>query len=77
MIHRHRLRWYGHVLRKDENDSVTKCVDYEVEDVRHRGRRKKTWNEVIEKDCHTQQVQLCKKDAVDRIKRIKLINDVA
>ena len=37
----HRLRWYGHVLRKDENDWVKKCMDCEVEGVRPRGRRKK------------------------------------
>ena len=25
-----RLRWYGHVLRKDDDDWVKKCMDYEV-----------------------------------------------
>jgi len=28
-------------------------MDFEVEGVRPRGRPKKTWSEVIEKDCHT------------------------
>jgi len=49
VIQRHRLRWYGHVLRKDENDWVQRCADYEVEGVRPRGRPKKTWSEVTEK----------------------------
>jgi len=28
VVQRHGLRQYGHVLRKDENDQVKKCVDY-------------------------------------------------
>jgi len=36
-----RLRWYGHVLRKEDNDWVKKCMDYEVEGARPRGRPKK------------------------------------
>jgi len=36
-------RWYGHVLRKDENDWVKKCMDFEVEGTRPRGKPKKTW----------------------------------
>jgi len=41
-----------------------KCVDYEVDGVRPRGRPKNTWSEVIEKDCQTREI--CKEDAVDR-----------
>jgi len=74
VIQRHRLRWYGHVLRKDENDLGKKCTDFEVEGVRARGRPKKTWSEVIEKDRQTP--QLCKEDAVDSTKWRKLIKDV-
>ena len=58
LVQRHKLRWYGLVLRKDENNWV-KCVDYDVEGVRPRDRSKKTWSEVIQKDCQTQQI--CKK----------------
>jgi len=39
-VQRNWLRWYAHVLRKDENDWVKKCIDYEVEGVRPRGRPK-------------------------------------
>ena len=42
--------WYGHVLRKDD-DWVQKCVEYEAEGPRPRGRPKRTWREVVEKDC--------------------------
>jgi len=38
----------GMVLRKDENGWVRKCMDFEVDGVRPRGRPKKTWGEVIE-----------------------------
>jgi len=42
-----RLRWYGHVLRKDDDDWVKKCMEYEVEGPRPRGRPKRTWKEVV------------------------------
>jgi len=42
VVWRHRLRCCGHVLRKDKNDLVKKCMDYEVGGVRPRGRPKKT-----------------------------------
>jgi len=35
------------VLRKDDNDWVKKCMEYEVEGVRPRGRRKRTWREAV------------------------------
>jgi len=38
VVQQHRLGWYGHVLRNDENDWVKKCTDYEVERVRRTGR---------------------------------------
>jgi len=46
-----RLRWYGPVLQKEDNDWVKKWMEYEVEGVRPRGRPKKTWREIVEKDC--------------------------
>ena len=30
---------------------VKKCMEYEVEGTRPRGRPKKTWREIVEKDC--------------------------
>jgi len=49
-------------------------MDFEVEDVRPRGRLKKTWTEVIEKDCQGRQI--CMENAMDHRKRRKLIEDV-
>ena len=40
-----------HVLRKDDDDWVKKCMEHEVEGSRPRGRPKKTWKEVVREDC--------------------------
>ena len=31
VLQQNRIRWYGHVLRKDDDDWVKKCMEYEVE----------------------------------------------
>jgi len=31
VLQQNRLRWYGHVLQKEDNDWVKKCMEYEVE----------------------------------------------
>jgi len=43
------LRWYGHVLQKEDNDWVKKCMEYEMEGSRPKGRPKRTWGEVVQK----------------------------
>ena len=47
----YRLRWYGHVQRRELDESV-RTVDQMVEDpyVRNRGRSERTLNEVIQRD---------------------------
>ena len=62
ILHQNRLRWYGHVLRKEDTDWVKKCMKYEVEGSRPRGRPKRTWKEVVQKDC--QACNLNSEDAV-------------
>ena len=62
--------WYGHVLRKDDDDWVKKCMEYEVEG----SRPKRTWREVVREDCQAR--KLNKEDAVDRCKWRKMIKDV-
>jgi len=37
------------VLRKEDNDWVKKCMEYEVEGHRPTGRPKRTWREVVER----------------------------
>ena len=56
VLQQNRLRWYGHVLRKD-NDWVKKYMEYEAEGPRPRGRPKRTWREVVEKDCQARKMK--------------------
>ena len=52
ILQQNSLRW--HVLRKEDTDWVKKCTEYteyEVEGSRPRGRPKRTWGEVVQKDC--------------------------
>jgi len=53
---------------------VKKCMVCEVEGPRPRGRPKRTWREVVEKDY--QACKLNKEDAMDRSEWRKLIKDV-
>jgi len=49
ILQQNRLRWYGHVLRKEDTDWVKKCMEYEVEGSRPRGRPKRTWKRLCKK----------------------------
>jgi len=73
ILQQNRLRWYGHVLRKDD-DWMKRCMEYEVEGSRPRGRPKRTRKDVVREDC--QALKLYKEDAVDRCKWRKVIKEV-
>ena len=74
LLQQNRLRWYGHVLRKDDNDWVKKCMEYEVVGFSPRGRPKRTWLEVVQRDC--QVCGLSKDDAMVRSRWRKMIRMV-
>ena len=59
-----RLRWFGHVERKDQRDWVSACRDMSVTGQRGRGRGRKTWKECIYDDM--KKMKLRKEDAQDR-----------
>ena len=61
-------------LRKDDDDWVKKCMEYEVEGSRPRGRPKRTWKEVVREDCQAR--KLNKEDSMDRCKWRKVIKEV-
>jgi len=58
------------VLRKEDNDWVKKCMEYEVEG----SRPKRTWREVVREDCQARKLNT--EDAMDCSKWRKLIKDV-
>ena len=51
---------------------VKKCMEYEAQGSRPRGRPKRIWREVVGKDCRALKY---KEDAVDRSRWRKLIKD--
>jgi len=60
------LRWYGHVPRKEDNNWVKKCREYEVEGSK----------EDLERGCAKRNCQahkLNREDAVDRSRWTKLM----
>jgi len=61
------------VLQKEDNDWVKKCMEYEVEGARPKGRPKKTCTEIVEKDC--QACKLNREDDMDRNRWRKQIRD--
>jgi len=66
MIKKSRLRWFGHVERKDDNDWVKRCITWEVEGIRPRGCPKKTWWDCNKNDMES--LGLSQKDAQSRSK---------
>jgi len=50
VMRRGRLRWFGHIERKDKEDWVSKCRSLEVGGLRGKGRGRKTWNECVKDD---------------------------
>ena len=68
ILQQNRLRWYWHVLRKEDTDWVKKCMECEVEGSRPRGRGHV---EVVQKDCQAHNFN--KEDAMDHGRWKKLI----
>ena len=64
VLRRRRLRWFGHVQRKQDDEWVKKCMEFKVEGSRSRGRPKKSWMEVIGNDM--KKLGLKKEDALQR-----------
>jgi len=61
------------VLQKEDNDWVKKCMEYQVEGARPRGRLKKTWQKIVAKDCQARKLK--REDAVDYNRQRKQIRD--
>ena len=59
------VRWYGHVLRRDDGHVLGKALEFEVKGKRKRGRPKKTWKTQVEKESKSVGLQT-EKDAMNR-----------
>ena len=42
------IRWYGHVLRKEDENVIVKALKFEVSGNRGTGRPKQTWKKQVE-----------------------------
>ena len=60
------MRWYGRVLRREEDDILRKSLCFKVESQRRRGRLRKTWKNQVEDDIR--KIGLKKEDALNRSK---------
>ena len=65
---------FGRVVMWNDDDWVKKCMEYEVEGPRPRGRPKRSWREVVREDCQARKMN--KEDAIDHCKWRKTIKDV-
>ena len=50
LVRRSRLRWFSHVVRKDDQQWVKKCMDFKVDGSAGRGRPRKSWLECVNDD---------------------------
>ena len=49
-IREQRLRWYGHVMRREDEMSIKKTLQKPVTGKRLRGRQRKRWKDTVKKD---------------------------
>ena len=61
-----RLRWYGHISRREVEQDIRRVMEMEVEGNRGRGRPKRRWMDCVEKDMEVK--RLTKEDAENRVK---------
>ena len=60
------VRWYGHVLRRDNWHVLRKALEFEVKGKRKQGQPKKMWKTQVEKE--SKSVGLEKKDTMNQAK---------
>ena len=69
------VRWYGHVLRRDDDSVLRVALNLEVSGKRKRGRPKKTRKKQMEEE--TEKIDLKKEDALRRDKWSDEVRSIA
>ena len=59
-----RLRWFGHVQRRDKDDSTRKILQMEVDGKRNRGRPKLRWRDLVKDDMARNQMTTAMADMI-------------
>lgn len=68
-----RLRWIGHILRKDEDSTTSQVWMNEPDGQRPRGRPKSRWKDRIKQDFR--RLEIREEDAQDRVKWRQAVNE--
>ena len=68
-------RWYGHVLRRDNDDVLRRALDFEVAERSGCGQPNMTRKRQVEE--HINQIGLKRKDTTDRVKWCKGVNELS
>ena len=69
------VRWYGHVLRREDGHILRRALDFEVEGQRKKRRPKRTWKRWVEGE--SMKVRLRMEDALCRSKWSVGVNKIA
>ena len=69
------VRWYGHVLRREDGHVLRRALDFEAEGQRKKGRPKRTWKKQVEEE--SMKVGLRRKDALCQSKWCDCENKIA
>ena len=69
------VRWFGHVLRRDDGHILRKALEFEVKGKRKRGQPRKTWIMQVEKE--SRNIGLKKEDALNRARWRVRVGEIA
>ena len=73
-VQERRMRWYGHVVRRDEEYVGKRSMGIEVQGSRRRGRPKKRWAVCVNDDLREK--ELSREEVYDRATRKRLSSHI-